>query len=93
MTSGDNVVEAVVTAYLIGWVVSTVAIYLASRRLGDAQNPAPHQLVLSTVAGGLWPLLLLGVVEFSSVAAASSAASHLRSDHGELVSAGVLPLR
>lgn len=86
-------VQAAVTIYLIGWVVGTIGVYLASRRLNDRRDPATHQLLLSAVAGALWPLLLLGTVEFSSLAACSSAASHLASEPAELVGAGVVPLR
>lgn len=86
-------VQAAVIAYLIGWVVSTAVVFLASRRLNDPHNPAPHLLILSAVAGALWPLLLLGAVEFSSLVACSSAASHLKTDAPELVGAGVVPLR
>ncbi|CDQ42554.1 hypothetical protein SAMN04488581_0280 [Mycolicibacterium neoaurum] len=90
---GDTVVETAVVAYLIGWVVSTAIIFMASRRLNDPANPVPHGLLLSAVAGTMWPLLLLGAAEFSSVAVASSAASHLKTETQELVGAGVVPLR
>lgn len=89
-------VQTVITAYLIGWALSAVAIYVASRRVGAKYGPVPYQFALSAVAGALWPLLVLGAVEFSSVAAASSAASHLESLEDNppvLVSAGVVPLR
>ena len=56
--------------------------------------PAVGIVALSLVAGALWPLLLLGAVEFSSVAAASSAAAHLESpEHRLLSNAPVVPLR
>lgn len=89
-------VQTVLAAYLIGWALSAVVIYVASRHLGSTAQPVPYQLALSAVAGALWPLLILGAVEFSSVAAASSAASHLESldsDSHFLVSAPVVPLR
>jgi hypothetical protein len=92
----DNVVQTLIAAYLIGWALSAVVIYVASRRMGTEHEPVPYQFALSAAAGALWPLLLLGAVEFSSVAAASSAASHLESLEGTqpvLVSAGVVPLR
>lgn len=92
MKWGDTVVQAIVIAYLVGWVLSTAVVYVASRRLNDPRNPAPHILMLSGVAGALWPMLLLGAVEFSSLVACSSAASHLKSESPELVGAGVLPL-
>lgn len=93
MKGGDTVVQTIVVAYLIGWVVSTAIVYVASRRLNDPNSPASHGLVLSAVAATLWPLLLLGAVEFSSVAVASSAANHLKSEPEELVGAGVVPFR
>jgi hypothetical protein len=93
MMGGDTVIETAVIAYLIGWFVGTAVVYMASRRLNDPSNPAPHLLILSAVAGALWPMLLLGAVEFSSLMACSSAASHLKTDEPELVGAGVVPLR
>ena len=86
-------VQTTVIAYLIGCVVSTAVVYVTSRRLNDPRNPAPHILILSAVAGALWPMLLLGAVEFSSLVACSNAASHLKADGAELVGAGVVPLR
>lgn len=86
-------VQTIVIAYLIGWVVSTAVVFVMSRRLNDPRNPAPHLLILSAVAGSMWPMLLLGAVEFSSLVACSSAASHLKVDGHELVGAGVVPLR
>ncbi|MCV7207244.1 hypothetical protein [Mycolicibacterium canariasense] len=89
-------VQTVIAAYLIGWALSAVVIYAASRRMGAEHDPVPYQFALSAAAGALWPLLLLGAVEFSSVAAASSAASHLESLESSqpiLVSTGVVPLR
>jgi hypothetical protein len=92
---GDTVVQTVVAAYLIGWALSTVLICVASRHMGSNEEPVPNRFALSAGAGALWPLLILGAVEFSSVAAASSAASHLEShDSTELlVTAPVVPLR
>ncbi|MCV7355338.1 hypothetical protein [Mycolicibacterium fluoranthenivorans] len=90
-------VQTVIAAYLIGWALSAVVIYMASRHMGSKYEPVPHQFALSAGAGALWPLLILGAVEFSSVAAASSAASHVESvdgsSHHLLVSATVVPLR
>lgn len=93
MKWGDTVVQTTAIAYLIGWVVGTAVVYVASRRLNDPRNPAPHVLILSAVAGALRPMLLLGAVEFSSLMACSSAAAHLKSEAPELVGAGVVPLR
>ena len=86
-------VETVVAAYLIGWAISAVGIFVASRRVGG-HNPVPYQFILSAAAGALWPLLILGAVEFSSVAAASSAAVHLDAPEDHLLfTAPVVPLR
>jgi hypothetical protein len=73
-------------------VASAVVVYVVSRRLGDARDPTPHRVALSAVAGGVWPLLVLGAAEFSSWAACCNAAAHLE-PVPELVGAGVVPLR
>lgn len=89
-------VQTVIVAYLIGWALSTVLICVASRRMGGKDEPVPNRFALSAGAGALWPLLILGAVEFSSVAAASSAASHLESQDSSthlLFTAPVVPLR
>ena len=89
-------VQTVIAAYLIGWALSAVVIYMASRHVGSKHEPVPYQFALSAVAGALWPLLLLGAVEFSSVAAASSVPSHLDSLDSSshlLITAPVVPLR
>ncbi|MCT7661729.1 hypothetical protein N4S67_25345 [Mycobacterium sp. CPCC 205710] len=40
---------------------------MATRWLSDRRAPAPHPLIMSIVAGAVWPLLLVGLVELSSV--------------------------
>lgn len=94
----DIVVQTAIVAYLIGWAISAAIICLASRRLGGQNEPVPHRFALSAGAGALWPLLILGAFEFSSVAVASSAASHLESPNSLnstplIVNAPVVPLR
>ncbi len=54
--------------YLGGWVVTTFVVLLASRHARDPRCPAPHLAMLSIVAGAVWPLLVLGLFELSSVA-------------------------
>ncbi|MBB5165030.1 hypothetical protein [Mycobacterium sp. AZCC_0083] len=51
--------------------MTTAMTFVASRRLGDRFQPAlvMDAVFASVLAGALWPLLLLGVVELSSVAA------------------------
>jgi hypothetical protein len=60
-------IETLVLGYLGGWILVTLAAYAAGRRLSDSRSPAPHPLAVSIVAGALWPLVLVGLVELSSV--------------------------
>jgi hypothetical protein len=57
--------------YVAASAVTTAMTFVASRRLGDRSQPAlvMDAVFASVLAGALWPLLLLGVVELSSVAA------------------------
>jgi hypothetical protein len=61
------VVGTVLAIYLIGWLPVSFAAYAAAKRLADKRAPAPRPLLVSVVAGGLWPLLVVGMVELSSV--------------------------
>jgi Na+/H+-translocating membrane pyrophosphatase len=61
------VLNELVVIYLAGWVMASVALYAASRRFSDAQTPAEHPLRVSLIAGAVWPLLVVGLVELSSV--------------------------
>jgi hypothetical protein len=56
-----------VVIYLAGWAIAAVALYAASRRFSDEWSPAVHPLGVSLVAGAVWPLLVVGLVEMSSV--------------------------
>ena len=60
-------VDILVGIYLGGWILVTLAVYAAGRRWNDRQSPAPHPLRVSLFAGAVWPLLLVGLVELSSV--------------------------
>jgi hypothetical protein len=62
------VLNIVVLVYLGGWIVTAICAYAVGRRLGDERRPSPHPILLSVVAGAVWPFLLLGAVELSSVA-------------------------
>jgi hypothetical protein len=64
---GVRVVGILVLIYLSGWLPVTIAAYAAGRRLCDRYSPARHPLAVSLVAGALWPLLVVGLVELSSV--------------------------
>ena len=66
---GVDVVDTqiAIVIYLGGWIVATLAMYAASERWNDRQSPAPHTLWVSVIAGAVWPLLLVGMVEMTSV--------------------------
>lgn len=68
-------ISTFVTVYLGAWLVTAVAVYVAGRLLADPHRPAENPLLVSLVAGAVWPLVLLGVVELSSVAVYSTAQS------------------
>lgn len=54
--------------YLGGWLATTLATYVVSRRLADAPTSAVTTLCLSVLAGLVWPLVVVGLVEYGSVA-------------------------
>jgi hypothetical protein len=60
-------VGTLLVVYFVGWVAASLAAHAIGKRLAERHSPAVHPLVLSVVAGALWPLLLVGLVEFSSV--------------------------
>jgi hypothetical protein len=71
--------------YLSGWLVGAIAAYTAARHLHDRCEPSPHPLYVSVVAGALWPLLLVGLVELSSVVVLTKA--HSKAEPGISISA------
>jgi hypothetical protein len=60
-------IETLVVIYLGGWMVATLGVYGVGRRFSDRRSPPPHPLWVSIVAGTVWPLLVVGLVELSSV--------------------------
>jgi len=56
-----------IVIYLGGWMITTVGLYAAGRRLSDQRAPALHPLAVSVAAGAVWPLVVVGLVEMSSV--------------------------
>lgn len=62
-------ISMLVMIYLVGWLPASFATYAAGRRLADRHSPAnqPLMVLVSVAAGALWPLLLVGLVEMSSV--------------------------
>jgi hypothetical protein len=59
----------VLAIYGVIALISAVGVYIVSRRVGDDRRPPAHRLILSVLAGALWPLMLIGLVEFGCVAA------------------------
>ena len=64
---GVRTIIILIVVYLIGWLAVTVVAYAAGRRLGDRLSPADHLLLVSLAAGVVWPLLVVGLVELSSI--------------------------
>jgi hypothetical protein len=56
-----------IVIYLGGWLAASFAAFAASRRLNDTRSPATHPLMISLVASAIWPLLVVGLVEMSSI--------------------------
>ncbi len=63
--------DVIVVAYLLGWALTSGGLAISSRWLRSGRRPAPNPVAVSFLAGALWPFLLLGVVEFGAVVAAS----------------------
>jgi len=66
---GNAMVGTLIAIYLIGWLPVSVAAYAAGTRLADrrARPDQPLMVVVSLGAGAIWPLLVVGLVEMSSV--------------------------
>jgi len=71
-----------VVIYVGGWLAVTVAVYAAGRRLTDREAPATHPLMVSVAAGAVWPLLVVGLVELSSIIVFTKVPSKSRSSVG-----------
>ena len=59
--------------YLGGSLMATTVVFVAGHRIGEPGLPAGYRFLLSVAAGSIWPLLLIGAVEFTSMAVYSSA--------------------
>ncbi|PXX13324.1 hypothetical protein [Mycolicibacterium moriokaense] len=56
-----------IAIYLGGWLAVSFVAHAAGRRLTGGESPPDHPLLLSFVAGAVWPLLVVGLVELSSI--------------------------
>ena len=59
---------ALAIGYCAVAIAAAVVVFVASERFGDQRRPAPHRTGLSLAAGAVWPMVLLGVLELTSVA-------------------------
>jgi hypothetical protein len=84
-TKEFHVTQILLTGYLIGWLVTTVVLAFTVRKMQDPARPQPHPLPLTVLAGAVWPILILGVAEYASVAAAAAVVHD--DDHTLLVKA------
>jgi biotin transporter BioY len=87
------VVVTCVWIYLAAWAVTTLITFAAGRRLGDRTATPLSVFFASVVAGALWPVLLIGAVELSSLAAYSTAETWLVASEPDYVGDTVVPLR
>ncbi len=60
-------VVMLIVIYLGGWVAVACAAYAAGRRLTEPEAPPVHPVIISLAAGAVWPLLVVGLVELSSI--------------------------
>jgi hypothetical protein len=62
-------VLAITVGYVAAWLVTTMVFLVEGRRLRGGQTPPAHPFVVGMLAGAIWPVLLLGVVEYGVLAA------------------------
>lgn len=60
-------IQMMLAIHLSGGILVALGFHAAGRRLGDRWSPPRHPVVVSALAGALWPLLIVRVVELSSV--------------------------
>ena len=69
-------VETLLYGYAAVALVAAVVVFVASARLGDEPRPGPQRVGLSLAAGAVWPVVLLGLVEYGSFAMYARAHKH-----------------
>jgi hypothetical protein len=62
------VVQTLLIAYAAIAIVAAVIVFAVSARLGDERRPTGERIGLSLAAGLVWPVILLGLAELTSVA-------------------------
>lgn len=73
-------ISTLVAVYLIGWLPVSFAVYAAGKRLADRRQAAddPLMVIVSLAAGAVWPLLVVGLVELSSIVMVTKRPSETR---------------
>lgn len=67
--------EVLTVAYALGWLLTSFGVYAAGRRLCvDCPRP-DHPVVVSLLAGAVWPFMLLGLIEVGAIAVTEKAAA------------------
>lgn len=54
--------------YLGGWVLTSIAVAIGGRRLQHELAPPTHPCLMSILAGAVWPVLMVAIVEVGAVA-------------------------
>lgn len=62
-------------AHLTGWAIESLAVFAASQWLRDDNFDPPRALGISLMAGALWPLVTLGLLQYGAIAAISKIVS------------------
>jgi hypothetical protein len=77
-----SMVAMLVQIYLSGWILATIGVYVAGQRLDVPYSPAHHPFLVSLLAGVVWPLLIVGLIELSSIIVVTKVLAKLRSGAG-----------
>jgi hypothetical protein len=59
--------------YLGGWVLASIAVAIGAGRLQDELAPPTHPRLMSILAGAVWPVLIVAIVEVGAVALTAEA--------------------
>lgn len=73
---------AVLCGYLAGWIVTSVALAIASRRLNSKAGPGSH--LVAVAAGAAWPLLIVGAAQLAVVALVAAIVRRRASRHASI---------
>jgi hypothetical protein len=76
------VVGTLIAIYFAGWAITSFAAYAAGKRLSEHHSPAVHPVIVIVAAGAVWPVLVIGLVELSSVVMLTKVPSNPRPSIG-----------